>query len=628
MTSETLTAEQILDAVPSYIFLKDCENHVLRVNQAVLDTFGMERDEIEGQHSRHLFPEDFERFHQDDLEVIRSGKPRLGYVEPVRDRWVRTDKIPIRSSDGSFGNILVIATDVTETHQAQEKQRLAAALLERTGQIANVGGWELTLDPIAIKWSPQVCRIHGVPVGHQPDLTTAIEYYTPEWRPTIEEAVRQGMEEHRAWDMEAQMRRADGRLIWVRAIGEPDVVNGVCVRLWGTLQDITESVIARTRLHESEKRLDLALRNANVGLWDWDARTDKVYYSATTKTQLGYSEEEKWSSFDDWQSRIHPDDLAGALQRVNDYFKDREKSYESSFRLRTAEGAYRWIRALGRGSFDSEGLPVRVTGVHVDITEEVSQSQRLASLNQELQAQKEKLEQSNQDLAEFAYVASHDLKAPLRGIEHLTDWLTEDLGDSLPEKSQRHLEQLTQRVRRMGALLNDLLEYSRAGKHHGIEALVDVEKMLDQVAEILSLPEGFIVERQLGVDRVQTDPTPLETVLRNLISNAIKHHDRATGVIRVASEMTSDGSAIEFIVTDDGPGIPEDLRDRAFGMFQTLRPRDEVEGSGMGLALVKRWVEAAGGRVSIESALPRGAVVRFTWPITPIESADDKPSEP
>lgn len=222
------------------------------------------------------------------------------------------------------------------------------------------------------------------------------------------------------------------------------------------------------------------------------------------------------------------------------------------------------------------------------------------------------LERSNRELDHFAYVASHDLKAPLRAIDNLSKWIESDAAALLPPDSQEHLAKLRGRVHRMERLLDDLLAYSRAGRvQHAPESVVTGD-LVRSVFDLLAPPSEFRLEISEPLPTLMTQRVPLETVLRNLMGNAIKHHQRQDGCIRVtAKDMLN---WVEFSVGDDGPGIAAAFHERIFELFQTLQPRDHVEGSGMGLAIVKKTVESMGGSIGVDSAAGKGAVFRFTWP--------------
>jgi signal transduction histidine kinase len=243
------------------------------------------------------------------------------------------------------------------------------------------------------------------------------------------------------------------------------------------------------------------------------------------------------------------------------------------------------------------------------IVEDVTERHRM---QHELARHVQDLERSNRELDEFAYVASHDLKAPLQDVRNLSGWIAEDLGAALAPATARHLALLGDRVGRMERLLDDLLDYSRAGRRQEGTESVAVADVAADVAAFFGPPPGFTIAVSGEAPPVATARAPLEKVIRNLVGNAIKHHDRGGGRIEIAVAASDDGVRVR--VTDDGPGIPQEFHERVFRMFQTLRPRDEVEGSGMGLTIVRKTVEARGGEVKLESQ-GRGTSVSFTWPL-------------
>jgi PAS domain S-box-containing protein len=250
---------------------------------------------------------------------------------------------------------------------------------------------------------------------------------------------------------------------------------------------------------------------------------------------------------------------------------------------------------------------VKVLSAITDISARVKASEKLAE-------HRDELERSNKELATFAYVASHDLKSPLRGIFQISHWIEEDLDKGETQAIPGHMNMLRGRLRRMENLLDDLLAYSRAGRLEGGVSQIELVRLAQNIFEMQAPPEGFVFEAIDDLPTFTTLATPLEQVLRNLFSNAIKHHDRNEGRISLSARVTSK-NYYEFSVTDDGPGIPPEYQERVYIMFQTLRPRDEVEGSGMGLALVKKIVENYGGNTHIVSDGKRGSCISFTWPI-------------
>ena len=221
------------------------------------------------------------------------------------------------------------------------------------------------------------------------------------------------------------------------------------------------------------------------------------------------------------------------------------------------------------------------------------------------------LEDRNRELEQFAYVASHDLKAPLRAIANLSEWIEEDLHGQLAAENQRQMLLLRGRVHRMEALINGLLEYSRVGRTKAALEQVSVQVLLEEVVDSLAPPDTFTIAIAPNLPTFTTKVMLLRQVFANLISNAIKHHDRPDGHITIT--VQEQGAFYEFSVADDGPGIDANYHTKVFVIFQTLEARDTKESTGIGLAIVKRIVEAEGGSVWIDSQEGSGATFRFTW---------------
>lgn len=237
-----------------------------------------------------------------------------------------------------------------------------------------------------------------------------------------------------------------------------------------------------------------------------------------------------------------------------------------------------------------------------------------AELEQKVLERTAMLENSLQEMDQFIYAVSHDFKSPLRGIDQLARWINEDTGEVLPESSRGHLLKIRGRVKRMETLLNDLLIYSRLGRHYynkNVEP-VDTGLLVKEMVHLLAPPPDFAIVVEENMPTLMTYRPLLEYVFRNLIANALKHHHRAKGRIQVSARELD--HFIEFSVSDDGPGIDPAFHERIFQVFQVLQPRDQVEGSGMGLPIVKRAVESQGGTITVDSAEGQGATFRFTWP--------------
>jgi light-regulated signal transduction histidine kinase (bacteriophytochrome) len=225
------------------------------------------------------------------------------------------------------------------------------------------------------------------------------------------------------------------------------------------------------------------------------------------------------------------------------------------------------------------------------------------------------LEQSNRELDQFAYVASHDLKAPLRGIANLTQWIEEDLGDRVTGESRTHMDLLKGRVRRMEALIDAILAYSRAGRVRETVASVDVRALVSETIELLAPPATTDISIANEMPVILTERVPLQQVFMNLIGNALKYSEPDWAKVTVRAEDR--GDFVQFAISDNGPGIAPQYQEKVWQIFQTLAPRDKVEGTGIGLSVVRKLVETRGGQAWLESEPGRGSTFYFTWPKQP-----------
>lgn len=256
-----------------------------------------------------------------------------------------------------------------------------------------------------------------------------------------------------------------------------------------------------------------------------------------------------------------------------------------------------------------------VNALNKEVAERRHAEQQLQTLNDTLELRvalrTAEAERRAQELEQFAYVTSHDLKAPLRAIGNLAEWIEEDLHKVIDDTTREQLHLLRDRVGRMHSLIEGLLEYSRVGQIEGAVTLVDSAELLTEIIDSLSPPSGFSVHVPKDMPVFRTDRLHLGQVFANLISNGLKHHDGKSGNIWVTAR--EEGEFFEFTVRDDGPGIAPEYHEKVFMMFQTLEPKDLATNTGIGLALVRKIVEEHGGSIQLESAPGKGAVFRFTW---------------
>jgi len=224
----------------------------------------------------------------------------------------------------------------------------------------------------------------------------------------------------------------------------------------------------------------------------------------------------------------------------------------------------------------------------------------------------EQLERSNRELSDFAYVVSHDLKAPLRGIATLADWISTDYADKLDEQGKKQINLLTSRVAQMNELINGILQYSRIGRVKEEKVVVNLNELVSEAIDILAPPANITITIENELPVIECEKTRIMQVFGNLISNAVKYMDKPQGWVKVS--CVEESGFWKFSVADNGTGIEEKYFEKIFKIFQTLSPRDEVESTGIGLSLVKKIVEMYSGKVWVESQPGKGSTFFFTLP--------------
>ncbi len=384
----------------------------------------------------------------------------------------------------------------------------------------------------------------------------------------------------------------------------------------GVFIDVTATKMLEFRLKATQSRMQ-QLVDAIPGLFSYLDRDYHVWFMSSRYREI-------FGRPADELIGVHIRDLIGPelfAERKDRY--DRalagEEVHSESSRL-LPDGTTAWFAVTHKPFRDDNGEILGILTLGFDITER-------RKMEQAIEAKSRELQRSNKDLEQFAYVASHDLKSPLRAIEVIIEWLRDDLEDFQEGDVHENLDLLSQRTGRLSRLLDDLLAYSRAGRKVGDVRTFETREFVEDIATLIGPPEGMRIIADESLPVMTAHHAPLETVLRNLLSNAIKHHPAPeTGTIRVYAQ--EDEHSVTFSVEDDGIGIPDEYADKVFKMFQTLKPRDETEGSGMGLAIVQRIVEWQGGRVWFTPGPDgKGTTFKFVWNKVPTDMPTLKEDE-
>lgn len=400
---------------------------------------------------------------------------------------------------------------------------------------------------------------------------------------------------------------------------EGDEVTGAVV----AFHDVSERVRSEEALRQSEAQLRNAQAIAHIGSWRWDVGADRVVWSDELFRIFGRTPGSVEVDFETYTGFLHPDDREALLRAVEEAVAQ-GRPYEAEHRIVWPDGTVRWVHSHGEPVLGDAGV-VALQGTAQDVTERVAHEharQRYAA----------ELEESNEELVKFAYVASHDLQEPLRMVTSFLQLLERRYEGQLDDTARQYIGHAVDGARRMQRLIQDLLAYSRIGTRGREFQPVDSREVVLDVLHDLgpAIAEAGAEVEAADLPVVFADPTQLHQLFLNLVGNALKfRRDGVTPRIELRAEPAplEDGRAgWRYTVSDNGIGLDEQYADRIFQVFQRLHTRKEYEGTGIGLAICRKIVERHGGTVSVRSVLGEGATFTFTLPAPLGAAAPPSPS--
>ncbi|MDB5011805.1 MAG: multi-sensor signal transduction histidine kinase, partial [Daejeonella sp.] len=379
-------------------------------------------------------------------------------------------------------------------------------------------------------------------------------------------------------------------------------------------KQINERKLAAESIRISKERYDLVAKVTNDAVWDWDTRTNNLYWGEGFRTLFGYNIDEMVVTLDSWTEHIHPNDLNRVSEKIlKCVHNSSELQWEDEYRYICADGTYACVFDRGFIIRDENGIATRMIGAMQDISERKKTEQKLKDLNVEVKKRAEELAISNTELEQFAYIASHDLQEPLRMVTGFLTQLEKKYSDQLDEKANQYIHFAVDGAKRMREIISDLLEYSRVGRNGYHLEDIDLKLLF---SETVHLNKALIEETSAVIEwknfpKIKAAKTPLQQVFQNLISNALKYRNvHLVPLINI--EVIDKGNNWLFSFSDNGIGIDQQCFTKIFVLFKRLHSKEEYPGTGIGLAICKKIIENHGGKIWVDSVPGSGSIFYFT----------------
>ncbi|MEG4532283.1 PAS domain S-box protein [Microcoleus sp. D2_18a_D3] len=612
--------QAVVDNAADGIITLDAQGNIESFNRAAEKIFGEKAHRIRGSNLRRLIAQPLPHSSVGDYSieyfVLHPDTTLKTYQQETVGIRHDGTKFPMELSvsEMRLANqhlFIAICRDARGRKKAEETLRKQAQMLDLANDTIAV----LDLNGAISYWNLGAKWLYGWRKS-QAIGKNIHKLLQTEWAQPFE-VIQKVFFEKGSWQGELVRTKKDGTKItvasrWTLQYDDQDQP----VAILEISNDISDRKRSEIALAQSAQRFRATFEQAAVGMVQATVEGKFLLVNQKLCEILGYSRQELVEKR--FQDITLPADLASELELLRQLLAAEIENFSLEKRYIRKDGELVWANLTVSLLREQNGTQFLMSVVE-DIRERKQAEESLRLRAQELRLTAQNLAQTtnvlkkrNQELDQFAYVVSHDLKAPLRAIANLSSWIEEDLSESMTEDTLHQMNLLRGRVHRMEALIEGLLQYSRVGRIEVPSEMVKVEKLLAEIIDSLAPPSGFEVKVEPGMPNFVTERLLLQQVFSNLISNAIKHNRAESGHVKISVKELDD--FYEFSVEDDGPGIAPQYHDKVFVIFQTLEARDKVENTGIGLSLVKKIVEGQGGSISLESAEGEGATFRFTWP--------------
>jgi PAS domain S-box-containing protein len=614
-----------IEQAPNAIVMYDNKMQFMAASQQWYEDNNLFGKETLGRSYYQIFPgtdDDLKAIHQECLKgATNKTDEAICTRKDGSTQWITWDIRPWYISEGIIGGLLMYTADITDIKEKEKERRRIEEILDKTNDIARIGTWEVDTVKGEINWSRMTREIYDVPVDFEPTLETAINFYKKgESRNKIQKAIANAVEKGTAYDVELELVSAKGNEVWVRAIGQAEFKDGTCIRLFGILQDITEIKMSQQALNKANEELNAIFNAGPISIIGTNTEGVITHFNRGAEMQLQYAAEEmiglntpeiihlKKEVIDrgDELSAIYGREIRGF-----DAFVELAKQGKFESRKWTyvrKDGSTYPVQLIVTALKDEKGDITGFLGLGTDISEMVKNQQKLVKTKNQQEKLTERLTVQNKQLATFAHITSHNLRAPISNLSSLLNLykISEDEIDKniLFEKFETVIIHLS-------STLNTLVDSLKISENNNKEQEnLSFKEIFEKTKEIIT---GQIIETGAKIESdfskapdILYNRTYLDSIMLNLLTNALKYRslDR---VAEISIKTERENDHVRLSVSDNGLGIDlEKHGHKLFGLNKTFHRHSDAK--GVGLYITKTQIDSMGGTISATSKVNQGTV--------------------
>jgi PAS domain S-box-containing protein len=620
--------EQVMDASPDFIMVFN----LLTNKNEFVSKAAYRGDE---ERYRETLQIDYEailaRAHPDDREVLHRFIDSFrtapdGVIHEVEYRvvkekeviWYRSrGKVFRRDGEGRATHYISVVQDITERKKTEAELQKNFTILQNAEELAQIGSWEYEIATDTLNWSEGMYRLFGLPQGIKVKPETYLDFAMEEDRSAAKRIIKNLKKNHQPFEELVRIQRKDGvRLLKLKASVEHDE-QGKARRVVGVDVDITDIREAEQKMAETRNLLELTAVASPDAITIYDLVKKQPYFLNNCLAEwVGINNEALLSmGIEGRLNLIHTDDRLRIL-----HFNEKMKAAKDGellsieYRIHGRDDKLLWIRNRCKVfQRNAAGNVTHILSVLQDVTEAKASERVQKSLNASLEKKNQELAIANEEITSFAFVASHDLKEPLRKIHTFSDWLLNKEAN-LSEDGRQAVEKIDNSVKRLSLLVQDILTLTKVHVDHEGLKPVDLNSLMDQVKTELQARWPNAVMEAGPLPTILGTASQLFYLLKNLVSNGLKFQEENT-TPHIAIGASREDNFLKLSIRDNGIGIPPEYHKRIFEIFRRLHGRTEYEGTGIGLTICKKIMEKHGGKITVESEPGKGSTFTCWFPL-------------